>query len=135
MSFVHQEWGHLVHLLPLRSSDSQCWKWACLIFLWRPYHTNEHAGVIHWERFAVGNCLLLMVKMSKHCQFRMIYYNFMRYQQNGSYCQFLLFVQIFSSTLLTIFLTLIMVLFPNTVSFKNRLGTAWQTGRSSMYLV
>lgn len=37
-------------LLPLRT-PIRCWKPACLVFLWGPYCTNEHSGVVHWRKF------------------------------------------------------------------------------------
>lgn len=41
-SFIFFPSGPLIH-----SAGSQ----LVWFFLWRPYHTNEHSGVIRWERF------------------------------------------------------------------------------------
>lgn len=117
----------MVHLLPLWSSDAQSWKSACLIFLWRPYCTNEHSGVIRWERFWSWKLFVTDGKNEQTLPVQNDLLQLFAIPAKWLLLPIFALCANFSSTLLTIFLTLIMVLFPNIVSFKKSLVLLFDT--------
>lgn len=127
LSFVHQEWRCIVHLLPLRSSDAQCWKSACLIFLWRPYCTNEHSGVIRWERFWSWK---LFVTDGKNEQTLPVQNDLLQHFAIPAKWLLLPIFALcanFSSTLLTIFFDINYGAISKHSEFQKEFGTTWQT--------
>lgn len=65
-----------------------------------------------------------MVRTSMQSQCKVIYYNFLQYQQNGSYLPFFALCAKLLKTEVTIFLVLIMVAFSKSLSSEKGLGVS-----------
>lgn len=127
LSLVHQEWRCILHLLPLRSSDAQCWKSACLIFLGRPYCTNEHSGVIRWERFWSWKLFVNDGKNEQTLPVQNDLLQLFAIRAKWLLLPILALCANFSSTLLTIFFDINYGVISKHSEFQKEFGTTWQT--------